>query len=64
MFKAIGLVEDQAVAEEVVKALAGLKAQVEQSDLFKEVGASAQDQSPAVEESGVTKLLKAQFAGK
>lgn len=64
LFKAIGLVEDQAVVEEVVKALAGLKAQVEQSDLFKEVGASAQDQSPAVEESGVTKLLKAQFASK
>ena len=64
LFKAIGLVEDQAIVEEVVKALAGLKAQVEQSDLFKEVGASAQDQSPAVEESGVTKLLKAQFAGK
>lgn len=64
LFKAVGLVEDQAVVEEVVKALAGLKAQVEQSDLFKEVGASAQDQSPAVEESGVTKLLKAQFAGK
>lgn len=64
LFKAVGLVEDQAVVEEVVKALAGLKAQVEQSDLFKEVGASAQDQSPAVEESGVTKLLKAQFASK
>ena len=64
LFKAIGLVEDQAVVEEVVKDLNGLKAQVEQSDLFKEVGASAQDQSPAVEESGVTKLLKAQFAGK
>lgn len=64
LFKAIGLVEDQAVVEEVVKALNGLKAQVEQSDLFKEVGASAQDQSPAVEESGVTKLLKAQYAGK
>lgn len=64
LFKAIGLVEDQAVVEEVVKALTGLKAQVEQSDLFKEVGASAQDQSPAVEESGVTKLLKAQFASK
>ena len=64
LFKAIGLVEDQAVVEEVVKALNGLKAQVEQSDLFKEVGASSQDQSPTDQESGVTKLLKAQYANK
>lgn len=64
LFKAVGLVEDQAEFEEVVKALNDMKALVEKSDLFKEVGASAEDQAPAIEESGVTKLLKAQFATK
>lgn len=64
LFKAVGLVEDQVEFEEIVKALGDMKALVEKSDLFQEVGASAEDQAPAIEESGVTKLLKAQFATK
>lgn len=64
LFKAVGLVEDQVEFEEIVKALGDMKALVEKSDLFQEVGASAEDQAPAIEESGVTKLLKAQFAPK
>ena len=41
-----------------------MKALVEKSAMFQEVGASAEESAPAVEESGVTKLLKAQFGVK
>ena len=64
LFKAVGLVEDEAVFVEVVKALGDMKALVEKSAMFQEVGASAEESAPAVEESGVTKLLKAQFGVK
>ena len=64
LFKAVGLVEDEAVFEEVVKALGDMKALIEKSAMFQEVGASAEESVPAVEESGVTKLLKAQFGPK
>lgn len=64
LFKAVGLVEDEAVFVEVVKALGDMKALVEKSAMFQEVGASAEESAPAVEESGVTKLLKAQYAVK
>lgn len=64
LFKAVGLVEDEAVFVEVVKALGDMKALVEKSAMFQEVGASAEESAPAIEESGVTKLLKAQFGVK
>ena len=64
LFKAVGLVEDEAVFVEVVKALGDMKALVEKSAMFQEVGASAEESAPAVEESVVTKLLKAQFGVK
>lgn len=64
LFKAVGLVEDQSEFEAVVKALEDMKALIEKSAAFEEVGASAQESAPAVEESGVTKILKSQYAGK
>lgn len=64
LFKAVGLVEDQTEFEAIVKALEDMKALVEKSAAFEEVGASAQESAPAVEESGVTKILKSQFASK
>ena len=64
LFKAAGLITEQETFDEVVKALAGMKALVEKSSMFEEVGASAQESAPAEEESGVTKLLKQQFAQK
>ena len=64
LFKAVGLVEDEAVFVEVVKALGDMKALIEKSAMFQEVGASAEESAPAIEESGVTKLLKAQFGVK
>lgn len=63
LFKAVGLVEDQADFEAVVKALAEMQAVVEKSDLFVEKGVQVET-SVAPQESAVAKVLKARLATK
>ena len=63
LFKAVGLVEDQAEFEIVVKALAEMQAVVEKSALFVEQGVQV-DAAEAPKESAVAKVLKARLATK
>lgn len=61
LFKAVGLVEDQAEFEAVVKALSEMQSAVEKSALFTEVGVQVEaDETP--KESAVARVLKARLA--
>lgn len=61
LFKALGLVEDEAEFDATVKTLADMTAAVEKSALFEEKGASA-EQEVAPKESAVAKVIKARQA--
>ena len=64
LFKAVGELADEQF-EAVVSVVKSLSAQVEQSDLFVEKGATVDSKEDEVKESAVAKLLKAQLqAGK
>jgi len=58
LFKAVGLVEDEAEFTAVVKALAEMQAQVEKSALFQEQGTQL-DEADVVKESAIARVLKA-----
>ncbi len=59
LFKACGEADEQVFAE-VVKALGEMKAQVEKSKMFEEVGASVEEETVS-DESGVAKLIKSKY---
>jgi hypothetical protein len=62
LFKAAGLVESDEDFQAVVKALGELATKAEKSVMFQEMGADAQEQEPAKQESAVVKAVKAQLA--
>lgn len=59
LFKAVGLVEDEAEFESVVKALVEMQELVEQSELFVEKGAQVEEQN---DKNSVAELLKARLS--
>lgn len=63
IFKAIKECSDEDFRA-VVKTLAEIQEVVEKSALFEEMGATVQDEAPAVQESAVAKLLKAKQSKK
>ena len=63
IFKAIKECSDEDF-QAVVKTLAEIQEVVEKSALFEEMGATVQDEAPAVQESAVAKLLKAKQSKK
>ena len=64
LFKAVGLVEDQADFEAIVKALKEMTELVEKSSLFEEQGVSVQSEGTDVKESAVAAVLKARIKTK
>jgi len=62
LFKAVGLIEDQATFDEVVKSLAEMQAVVDSSDLFIEKGAELEEEQPKVKTAA--EILKARLTNK
>lgn len=63
IFKAIKECSDEDF-QAVVKTLAEIQEVVEKSALFEEMGATVQDEAPAVQESAVEKLIKSKYNAK
>lgn len=63
IFKAIKECSDEDF-QAVVKTLAEIQEVVEKSALFDEIGATVQDEAPAVQESAVEKLIKSKYIAK
>jgi hypothetical protein len=62
LFKAVGLVEDEQVFGEVIKALNDLQAASNSSDLFKSIGAEGAPETKADTQSDVKKAVQAKIA--